>query len=56
MNKIGLHPSGLCDVCGYEETVEHFLFDCAKHNELTIKLKQLALATDAIISQDSPNE
>jgi hypothetical protein len=44
LHKIDLHPSGLCDVCGINDTVEHFLFDCEKHKELTVQLRQLALA------------
>ena len=33
--KIGLHSSGLCDICEVLETVQHFLFECTKHTVLT---------------------
>ena len=29
---IGLHPNGLCDICGCLDSVEHLLFTCKKYN------------------------
>ena len=34
LHKLGLHPSGECDVCGVEETVQHFILYCIKTEEL----------------------
>jgi len=36
--KIGLHQTGLCETCLVPETVDHFLFHCNKHKELSILL------------------
>jgi hypothetical protein len=32
--KIGLQPTGLCDVCSVPESVDHFLLHCSKHKSL----------------------
>ena len=34
LHKIGLHVSGLCDLCNVPETVEHFILKCKKHSDL----------------------
>ena len=40
--KIGLHPDGMCMVCRVQESVEHFLLKCAKHQKLTNLLIEAA--------------
>ena len=44
LHKIGLHDSGLCDICRVPETVEHFLFNCPSHCFLTKSLYDTAEA------------
>ena len=37
--KLGIHDTGLCDVCSCQETVEHFLLHCTKTRKLRQKIK-----------------
>ncbi len=50
LHKIDRHLTGLCDVCRCEGTVEHFLFDCDSHKELSIQLKSSAISRNLIVS------
>ena len=50
LHKIGLHSTGLCDVCGVDGTVEHFLFSCELHSELSLGLIQLARSKNHTLS------
>jgi hypothetical protein len=50
LRKIGCHPTGLCDFCRREETVEHFLLECDGHKELSSQLKSLASSRNLIVS------
>jgi hypothetical protein len=38
LNRMGLHPDGLCSTCGVAETVEHFLMDCIDYQHLQFTL------------------
>jgi len=42
-----LHPSGLCDVCGSIETVEHYLLDCVNQTTLRCLLSSICRPTEA---------
>ena len=42
--KIGLHQTGLCDLCNVSESVDHFLLSCIKHKELSYLLSGSASA------------
>jgi len=39
--KLKLHPSGLCDVCGSAETIEHYLIDCVNQTTLRCLLASI---------------
>ncbi|MGE5863307.1 MAG: ribonuclease H family protein [Nitrososphaerales archaeon] len=40
MYKLHLHPTGRCDECGEDETVEHFLTKCPR-SKLAIKIREI---------------
>src|SRR5271163_2075790 len=44
LHKIGLHDSGLSDICRVPETVEHFLFNCPSNCFLTKSIYDTAEA------------
>ena len=50
LHKIGCHPTGLCDVCGRDGMVEHFLLNCEDHKELSSRLKSVAISRNLIVS------
>ena len=39
--KLGSHEAGLCDNCGTEETVEHFVLICPKYSHYRNELRQM---------------
>ena len=50
LHKIGIHPSGLCDICNIPEDVDHFVFNCIKHVSLTSLLKSAAFSNKSTLS------
>src|SRR6267154_2384957 len=37
--KLGIHPNGKCDVCGVEESAQHFVLHCIKTEQIREEIK-----------------
>ena len=53
LHRIGLHISGLCDLCEEIETVKHYLLDCIKYQQFQEEITNFAIKNNIQLTIES---